>query len=119
MKVETIISIVCNEFNIEPWLIQLKSRKKEIKEPRQICHFFVKEYRPDLTLDCIGNQIGHKDHATVIHSCNVVNNLMDTEREYRGKINRIESKLMIEAMRGVLPKYTMNSYQERKQLILN
>jgi len=37
--------------------------------------------------------IGGKDHATVLHSCNTVCNLMDTDRMFRQYVTDIEKRL--------------------------
>ncbi len=118
MNPQRIIEIVCKDYELSPETIQVNIRRTEIREPRQICHFFAKELT-NLTMQRIGDLIGHKDHATVIHSCKTVLNLMETDREYRERIKRIENRLMIEALRDIKPKLSMSTYAERKELILN
>lgn len=64
-----------------------KTRKREIKEARQLFHCFCKKYTT-LSLAVIGSYTGN-DHATVKHSVNVVNNLRETEKVYMSKYDRI------------------------------
>ena len=45
------------------------------------------------SLATIGAQIGGKDHATVLHACKTVNNLIDTDKHFRSQIEDIEKKL--------------------------
>jgi chromosomal replication initiator protein len=45
------------------------------------------------SLATIGTQIGGKDHATVLHACKTVNNLIDTDKQFRLQIQDIEKKL--------------------------
>jgi chromosomal replication initiator protein len=45
------------------------------------------------SLALIGSQIGGKDHATVLHACKTVNNLLDTDKRFRLYIEEIEKKL--------------------------
>jgi chromosomal replication initiator protein len=47
------------------------------------------------SLATIGTQIGGKDHATVLHACKTVNNLIDTDKTFRHQIEEIERKLKI------------------------
>jgi chromosomal replication initiator protein len=45
------------------------------------------------SLASIGSQIGNKDHATVLHACKTVNNLKDTDKNFRQYVEDIEKKL--------------------------
>ena len=45
------------------------------------------------SLASIGAQIGGKDHATVLHACKTVNNLIETDKSFRMQIEEIEKKL--------------------------
>jgi chromosomal replication initiator protein len=47
------------------------------------------------SLATIGTQIGGKDHATVLHACKTVNNLIETDKRFRIQIDEIEKKLKI------------------------
>jgi chromosomal replication initiator protein len=47
------------------------------------------------SLATIGSQIGGKDHATVLHACKTVNNLIETDKRFRIQIDEIEKKLKI------------------------
>ena len=46
-----------------------------------------------LSLSEIGEIVGGKDHATVLHSNKTVKNLMDTNSIFAWKIEQIETKL--------------------------
>lgn len=92
ISIEYIQKIVCNYFNVAVDLIQTKTRKREIVQARQIAMFFSKSLTKS-SLTTIGSQIGGKDHATVLHACKTVNNLMDTDKKFRGQIEEIEKRL--------------------------
>jgi len=47
------------------------------------------------SLATIGFHCGNKDHATVLHACRTVNNLMDTDKQFRGFVVDIEKKIKI------------------------
>lgn len=92
ITISRIKKVVCEFFEIEENHLVLKTRKRTIVQVRQICHHFAKKYTVK-SLSVIGSAIGNKDHATVMHSLKVVNNLMDTDREYREMIIRIDDLL--------------------------
>ena len=41
----------------------------------------------------IGNCIGQRDHATVLHACKKVVDLMDTDKHFRKNVEEIEDRL--------------------------
>ena len=94
LSVGYIQKVVCDYFNLQTDAISSKTRKREIVQARQIAMYFAKNMTK-LSLATIGSQIGGKDHATVLHACKTVNNLIDTDRQFKGYIDEIEKKLKI------------------------
>ncbi|MCK9206366.1 MAG: DnaA/Hda family protein, partial [Salinivirgaceae bacterium] len=94
LSIDYIQKVVCDFFNMPHDVINSKTRKREIVQARQIAMFFAKNLTKS-SLATIGSQIGGKDHATVLHACKTVNNLMDTDKRFRGFIEDIEKKLKI------------------------
>ena len=92
LNVGYIQKVVCDYFNLNTDAITSKTRKREIVQARQIAMYFAKNMTK-LSLATIGAQIGGKDHATVLHACKTVNNLIDTDRQFKGYIDEIEKKL--------------------------
>jgi len=92
ISINYIQKIVCDYYNIPLNLIQSKTRKREIVQARQVAMFFSKSLTKS-SLATIGTQIGGKDHATVLHACKTVNNLIDTDKQFRLQIQDIEKKL--------------------------
>jgi chromosomal replication initiation ATPase DnaA len=89
MNIEYISKVVCNYFNVPVEMLQSNTRKREIVQARQIAMFFSKSLTKS-SLATIGSQIGDKDHATVLHACKTVNNLLDTDKRFRLQIVEIE-----------------------------
>jgi len=85
---------VCNYYRIPVDLMQGKTRKREIVQARQVSMFFSKSLTK-ASLASIGSQIGGKDHATVLHACKTVNNLIDTDKLFRNQITDLEKKLRV------------------------
>lgn len=94
ISIDYIQKVVCNYFNIPVEHIQSKTRKREIVQARQVAMFFSKSLTK-ASLATIGSQIGGKDHATVLHACKTVNNLIETDKRFRIQIDEIEKKLKI------------------------
>ncbi len=94
LSIDYIQKVVCDYFNMPQEVINSKTRKREIVQARQIAMFFAKNLTKS-SLATIGSQIGGKDHATVLHACKTVNNLIDTDKRFRGFIDEIEKKLKI------------------------
>jgi chromosomal replication initiator protein len=94
ISIDYIQKVVCNYFNIPVDHIQSKTRKREIVQARQVAMFFSKSMTK-ASLATIGTQIGGKDHATVLHACKTVNNLIETDKRFRIQIDEIEKKLKI------------------------
>jgi len=85
---------VCNYYKVPVDIMQGKTRKREIVQARQVSMFFSKSLTK-ASLASIGSQIGGKDHATVLHACKTVNNLIETDKLFRHQITDLEKKLKI------------------------
>jgi chromosomal replication initiator protein len=92
ISIDYIQKVVCTYYNIGLELLQSKTRKREIVQARQVAMFFSKSLTKS-SLATIGSQIGGKDHATVLHACKTVNNLIETDKRFRLQVDEIEKKL--------------------------
>jgi len=94
ISIDYIQKVVCNFFGISMDLLADNTRKREIVQARQISMYFAKTLTKS-SLATIGSQIGNKDHATVLHACKTVNNLIDTDKTFKQQVDEIEKKLKI------------------------
>ncbi len=92
ISIDYIQKVICDYFEISLDLINSKTRKREIVQARQIAMFFSKKHTKN-SLASIGLQCGNKDHATVLHACRTVNNLMETDRQFKAHVEEIDKKL--------------------------
>ena len=92
ISVGKIQEAVCNYFGISDDIFLSKTRKREIVQARQIAMYLSRNLTKT-SLSSIGAQLGGKDHATVLHACNQVSDLMDTDRNFRGYVHDIERQL--------------------------
>ena len=94
ITIDFINKTVCSHFNLTLSELTAKSRKREIVQARQLAMFFAKKYT-EQSLLMIGKSIGGKGHATVLHSCKAVENMIDTDKKFEDTVNKIERKLNI------------------------
>lgn len=92
VSVDYIQETVCEYFGLEMETLQSKTRKREIVQARQIAMYFSKNMTSS-SLSAIGAKIGKKDHATVLHACKTISNLIETDREFKMQIREIEAQL--------------------------
>jgi chromosomal replication initiator protein len=74
-----------------------KTRKKEIVMARQLAMYFSKEYT-NLSLKTIGYHFGGRDHSTVIHAVQTVNDLYDTDNTFKRSVDDLRKKLKLKAI---------------------
>jgi len=89
---EKIQNTVSSYFNIDLKDIHSKSRKQEIAKARQIAMFLCKKYT-NYSFAHIGSIVGKRDHATVLHACRTVQDLIDIDKSFRTTMNDIENLL--------------------------
>ena len=92
LSIDYISKVVCDYFKLPVTQLQTKTRKREIVQARQLAMYFSKSLTKE-SLASIGLQIGNKDHATVLHACKTVSNLIDTDKNFRLSADEIERKL--------------------------
>lgn len=83
---------ICEYFNVPIEMLNSKSRKRDIVQARQLAMFFSKKFTK-ASLASIGLMCGNKDHATVLHACKTVTNLIDTDKSFKQQVHEIESTI--------------------------
>ncbi len=91
ITIDYIQKVVCDSLDLPVESIQMKSRKREIVQARQLSMYFAKKITKS-SLAVIGMQCGNKDHATVLHACKTIENLRQTDRYIRGLVDELEKK---------------------------
>ncbi len=94
ISIDYIQKVVCDYFSMPIDLINSKTRKREIVQARQLAMFFAKKHTKS-SLATIGLHCGNKDHATVLHACRTVNNLLETDKQFRVYVEDIDKKLKL------------------------
>ena len=94
LNISRVQSSVCDYFKITTEDLISKSRKRQIVQARQIAMYLCRTLLPNCSLSTIGAQTGGKDHATVLHSCNIVSDMMSTDRVFKKYVTDLESMLL-------------------------
>lgn len=92
VTIEGIISKVCAHYDFDESVIHTKSRKREIVQVRQIAMYLAKKHT-DISASKIGMLIGNRDHATVLHACKIVKDLIEVNKSFKSEIEDIEAAL--------------------------
>lgn len=87
--VEEVKKYCCEANGITKQAIEGKTRKREAVEARQIAQYMLCNYTK-LSLKKIGLHFGGRAHTTVIHSKQTVNDLMETDKKYKAKVEMLE-----------------------------
>jgi chromosomal replication initiator protein len=97
ITIDTIQKMVCEFFDLPYDRLLQKTRKREIVQARQITMYLSKIFTKN-SLKTIGEHFGGRDHTTVIHSCQTVKDLMDTDNLFRESVMELQQKVQLAAM---------------------
>lgn len=86
--IEHYMEIVSNEYGVTPEEMKSHRRFRNITVSRQVCMYLIRKFTQQSLKD-IGAAFGGRDHTTVIHACHTVQDLLDTDEEYREKLEHI------------------------------
>ena len=93
VTIDKVQKVVCDYCNISRDDLVSKTRKRQIVQARQIAMYMSRNLI-NCSLSTIGAEIGGKDHATVLHACTTVNDLMATDKSFRQYVTDIEKMLV-------------------------
>ena len=91
LTIDHIQQIIADYFNLDIESLHSKTRKRNVVQARQLAMFFSKKYTKN-SLSTIGSQIGQRNHATVLHACKTVENLIETDRAFKKYVSDLETK---------------------------
>lgn len=120
-----IAKVVSEYYEIEIELFLSGRSFRIIVEPRQISQYLARKFTK-YSLNIVGDQLGRKDHATVLHSCKTVKNQIETNKNFKEDIDKIE-KILKERLKSLNKKKIQNTkvlsdkeiHEARKNMISN
>ena len=91
-KIDNVINLVADNYNITAEDIKSKRRMATIAMPRQIAMYICRVHLKE-SLPKIGSEVGGKDHTTVMHSVNKIKKEMQKDKNLENQINKILSQI--------------------------
>jgi chromosomal replication initiator protein len=91
ITVERIQEVVSAHFKVPLQLMLSNKRSKEVAMARQVAMYLSRELTKS-SLPDIGKQF-HKDHTTVIHGCDKIKRLMESDGLFKSEIDQLVSRL--------------------------
>ena len=94
LTIDDILEKVCRHYNVEQRQVFSKSRKREFVQVRQVSMYLAQKYTK-MPASRIGQLIGNRDHSTVIHSCNAVEQRLKVDTTFSDEIRSIENSFKL------------------------
>lgn len=92
LTIEEIQRVVCEFLGIPEDLVRAKTRKQEIVNARQIAMYLTKELT-NASLKTIGLHFGGRDHSTVIHAYQTIEDSIKVDSKQKSIVLQLRSKL--------------------------
>lgn len=96
ISIESITKVVCGFFKVDENKVREKNRKKEVVMARQVAMYLSKRLTK-ASLKTIGLHFGGRDHSTVIHAFNSIENLINDDFQMKETIDTLKNKIEINA----------------------
>ena len=94
LTIDDILEKVCRHYNVEQRQVFSKSRKRELVQVRQVSMYLAQKYTK-MPAGRIGQLIGNRDHSTVIHSCNAIEQRLKVDTTFSDEIRSIENSFKL------------------------
>ena len=91
---EAVMLVVSEQFGIPIEDLKSSSRRREISVARQVGMFLMRKHT-DLSLPKIGEVFGGKDHTTVLHSCQKITQLKETDVELARTLRQLGDRISV------------------------
>lgn len=92
VTIDEIVTKVCEHYNLDERAIHSKTRKREVVQVRQIAMYLAQKHTDHSTAR-IGQLIGRRDHATVLHACKMIKDLVEVNKSFKAEIEEIETSI--------------------------
>jgi chromosomal replication initiator protein len=91
---EAVMLVVSEQFGVPIEDLKSSSRRREISVARQVGMFLMRKHT-DLSLPKIGEVFGGKDHTTVLHSCQKITQLKETDVELARTLRQLGDRISV------------------------
>ena len=93
ISVDSIKDTVATYYGLTVRQIDSKNRTRIIVNARHIAMYLIRKHL-DISYSKIGDEIGGRDHSTVVSAVDKIENLLKKESSYQVAINEIERKIL-------------------------
>ena len=94
INIDQIQHTVCEFFDIPDDLLRAKTRKQEIVAARQVAMYLAKELTHS-SLKTIGLHFGGRDHSTVIHAFQTVQDRIENDPVFRQNVEQLRKRIEV------------------------
>lgn len=88
----TIMKVVARYYDISPEMLTTHKRSRDIAHPRQVAMYLCRELT-DMSLPKIGQVFGGRDHTTVMHACEKIQEAIEQSSELRRTIMELKRNI--------------------------
>ncbi len=92
INIPYIQEVVCEYFGIKREDLLSKSRRREVALPRQLAMYFSKELT-NATFSKIGEEMGGKDHSTVMYACDTIKDVSKIDKEIKKFVKDLTERI--------------------------
>jgi chromosomal replication initiator protein len=92
LSMDDIKEEVSSYYNLPIELLAGKTRKHEVVLARQVAMYLAK-HLTNMSLKTIGSHFGGRDHTTVLHSIQMIDNYLDTDRTVTQAVEHLRKKV--------------------------
>jgi len=90
IKPSTILDAVCEVFDVTSRELKGKRRTAHIALSRQTVMYLLRE-ELELPLERIAKEVNRTDHTTVLHACNKIEGLLESDERFVARLDRVKS----------------------------
>jgi len=92
LSMESITNCVSKDLNIKPSEVRSKGRSKNLVYARRIAIFICRELTQN-TMPQLAQYFGMKDHTAISHTIKKINELIQTDEDFKTKIDELTNKI--------------------------
>ncbi len=92
ITIETIQKTVCEHYGLNMSELLSKKRHRQVVFPRQVAMYLCRNMT-DASYPQIGDQFGGRDHTTVLHAHDKIENLIKTDEELKSSVKELSRKI--------------------------
>jgi chromosomal replication initiator protein len=93
ITIDHIVKVVCEYYDIDLDTFNSTKRTRDVAQARQVAMFLAKQHTKS-PLTVIGSSIGGRNHATVLHSCKAVADMIDTDKQFKAQMEEVEKLVL-------------------------